>query len=259
MIRGVPSRRRKLVNLVLLIVFALPIAAQASRYTFDPQPHTWWNSDRSSAGLLPPASQDPAARVLVFAGRDGSWRGIFAVHTWIVIKPQGGDYTRYDVSGFGNPVRRNVMPPDARYFGYVPRIVADISGPQAAAAIPRIEAAIQAYAYSKLGDYRLWPGPNSNTFVATVLRAAPELGIAMPPTAIGKDFRADGSLAGWTVSRTGIEASLWGLLGVKLGWVEGIELNLFTLVAGLDVRHPALKLPALGRIGFSEPTAAARL
>ena len=73
---------------------------------------------------------------------------------------------------------------------------------------PEIEAAIQGYRYAKLGDYRVWPGPNSNTFVATALAAAPELEIALPPDAIGKDFRIDGSIFGLTASRTGIEANL---------------------------------------------------
>ena len=40
-----------------------------------------------------------------------------------------------------------------------------------------------------------------------------------------------------------------GLLGVTVGWVEGLELNLLGLVAGLDIRHPAVKLPGWGRIG----------
>ncbi len=40
------------------------------------------------------------------------------------------------------------------------------------------------------------------------------------------------------------------MLGVKLGWVEGIEVNVLGLVAGLDLRHPAVKLPAVGRVGF---------
>jgi hypothetical protein len=35
----------------------------------------------------------------------------------------------------------------------------------------------------------MWPGPNSNTFTAAVLRAVPELAILLPPNAIGKDFR----------------------------------------------------------------------
>ena len=42
------------------------------------------------------------------------------------------------------------------------------------------------------------------------------------------------------------------MLGLKVGWVEGIEFNLFTLVAGLDIRRPAVKLPGIGRIGFDK-------
>jgi glycosyltransferase involved in cell wall biosynthesis len=82
----------------------------------------------------------------------------------------------------------------------------------------------------------------------------------LPPEAIGKDFRADGAVFGLTGSETGIEASLWGLLGVKLGWVEGLEVNLLTLVAGLDIRHPAVKLPGFGRLGIESaaPTATAK-
>jgi hypothetical protein len=95
----------------------------------------------------------------------------------------------------------------------------------------------------------VWPGPNSNTFTATLLRAAPELAAAMPPEAIGRDFRADGSFAGLTASRTGVELSVYGLLGAKLGWVEGVEVDVLGLVAGLDLRHPALKIPGYGRLG----------
>ena len=32
--------------------------------------------------------------------------------------------------------------------------------------IPRIGAAVEGYAWRHCGDYRAWPGPNSNTFVA---------------------------------------------------------------------------------------------
>jgi hypothetical protein len=102
----------------------------------------------------------------------------------------------------------------------------------------------------------MWPGPNSNTFTASVLRAVPELEATLPPNALGKDFRPYPYL-GLTDSGTGIEASLWGLLGVKVGWVEGVELNFFGLVAGLDLRHPALKLPGFGRLGMDDGTAVA--
>jgi hypothetical protein len=83
-----------------------------------------------------------------------------------------------------------------------------------------------------------------------VLGAIPEAHIALPPTAIGKDWRIDRSILGLTPSRTGIQLSVNGLFGVTLGWVEGIEVNLLGLVVGVDLRHPALKLPGLGRIGL---------
>jgi hypothetical protein len=168
-----------------------------------------------------------------------------------VLKPANAtDYTRYEVTGFGQPLHVNGRPPDGYWIGNKPELIADIGGERAAAAIPKIEAAIKGYGYATEGAYRLWPGPNSNTFVATVLRAVPELEVAMPPEAIGKDFRADGAFFGLTESETGVEMSLYGLLGLKIGRVEGIEVNFLTLVAGLDTRRPAVKIPAFGRIGL---------
>jgi len=242
-------------RLVLLIVFLAPVAAKAVLWSFE-EPRRWQTARWSSAGILPEAASDREARVTVFAARTGGWRSIFAVHTWIVVKGVGADdYTRYEVTGFGRPLRINGRPADGFWLGAMPQVVADIRGSRAAAAIPKIEAAIGAYPYTQHGDYRMWPGPNSNTFVATVLRAVPELEIAMPPEAIGKDFRIDGTLFGLTESETGVELSLYGLLGLKLGKVEGIEVNVLTLVAGLDALHPAVKLPGFGRIGLDRLTA----
>jgi hypothetical protein len=79
----------------------------------------------------------------------------------------------------------------------------------------------------------------------------PELQAALPPTAIGKDFPYDGDVFGWTPSGTGIRVSLRGYLGLTVGWVEGIEINLLGAVFGIDLRRPAVKLPALGRLGFA--------
>jgi hypothetical protein len=89
-----------------------------------------------------------------------------------------------------------------------------------------------------------------------VLRAVPELAATLPSNAIGKDFRGRPYI-GLTDSGTGIEASLFGLVGVKLGWVEGVEFNFLGLVAGLDVRHPGVKLPGFGRLGIDDGTAIA--
>ena len=47
-----------------------------------------------------------------------------------------------------------------------------------------------------------------------------------------------------------MQVSLGGYAGLSVGWVEGIEVNFLGLIAGIDLRRPALKLPGWGRIGF---------
>src|SRR5262249_31624750 len=165
-------------------------------------------------------------------------------------------WRRCDAVAGGAPLRPNGWARDGRWSGDSPRVLVDVRGPAAAALMPKVKAAIAAYGYSHFGDYRIWPGPNSNTFTATVLRALPELETTLPSNAVGKDFRAY-PYAGLTDSGTGIEASLWGLLGVKFGWVEGVEVNFLGLVAGLALGHPAVKLPGFGRIGVNDGTATA--
>ena len=242
--------RRTVVILSIIALFLLPVAAQAALYAMSGGPRSWRDADWSSIGCLPPARAHPEARVLVLSGRTGGWKGIVSVHSWIVMKPKDAPaWTRYDVVGWGNPMRLNGWAPDGRWYGNKPTVVADLSGEDAERLIPRLTAAIRGYQYRNAGDYRIWPGPNSNTFVATVLRAVPELGAILPPNAIGRDFRP-APFVGASDSGTGFEANLWGVLGVKLGWVEGVEVNLLGLVAGVDVRRPALKLPGFGRIGI---------
>jgi hypothetical protein len=241
----------------ILALFLFPLAVHAALYAGKDRPASFRDADWSSVGMLPPAGADREARLLVFTGRTGRWKGIFSVHSWVVFKPENAaGWSRYDVVGWGQPVRNNGWAPDSRWFGNTPRVLVDVRGAEAAILIPKVQAAITAYSYSNFGDYRIWPGPNSNTFTATVLRSVPELEATLPPNAVGKDFRAYPYL-GLTDSRTGVEASLWGLLGVKAGWVEGVELNFLGLVAGLDLRHPAVKLPGFGRIGLDDGTAIA--
>jgi len=247
--------RRVLVGLTALFLF--PLTAHAIVHSMREHPANWRDANWASVGMLPQASAGGDARLLIFTARTGRWKGIFAVHSWVVFKPaDAATWSRYDVVGWGNPVRQNGWDPDGRWYGDTPRVLVDITGITAEAVIPRVQAAIADYNYRNAGDYRIWPGPNSNTFIAAVLRAVPELETTLPPTAVGKDFR-DGFYAGLTDSRTGIEISLYGVMGIKAGWVEGIELNLFGLVAGLDIRHPAVKLPGFGRLGIDDGTAVA--
>jgi hypothetical protein len=241
--------------LVLLLAFCLlvlaPLVASAARYAWDGTGAGWRTADRSSAGLLPRPAQHHEAVVRVLAAQTVRWRGIFAVHCWLVIKPAGAaEYTRYDYTAWGEPIRMNGFEPDGRWFGKLPQTVFAADGALAATLIPRIDAAIRNYAWRNHGDYRAWPGPNSNTFVAAVLESAEAMGFVLPPTAIGKDFPHDGRWLRRTPSATGLSLTLGGYLGLTLGWVEGIELCILGGVVGLDLRRPAIKLPGLGRIGL---------
>jgi hypothetical protein len=257
--RPVPARsnRRTLIMLIVFALFLVPILARAALYAVGNEPRSWRDADWSSTRLLPGAADYQPARIIVFTGKAGAWKGIFAVHSWIVLKEAGArDWTRYDVVGWGSPVRTNNWPPDGHWYGSVPDALVDISGDAAERLIPKIKAAVASYAFRHAGDYRVWPGPNSNSFTAAILRAVPELGVSLPPNAVGRDFR-DGVYAGLTDSGTGVELNLRGLAALKLGWVEGVEVDLLGLVAGLDLRRPALKLPGYGRIGLPSPVATA--
>jgi len=241
----------------LVVLFLLPLAAHAVVHSLEDHPANFRTANWGSVGMLPDAGADRDARLLIFSGRTGRWKGIFSVHSWVVYKPDGATtWTRYDVVGWGSPVRMNAWAPDGRWYGDAPRVLVDVKGPAAQALIPKVHSAIDDYRYSNHGDYRMWPGPNSNTFIAAVLRAVPELATTLPPNAVGKDFR-DGFYAGLTDSRTGVELSMFGVFGIKVGWIEGVEMNMLGLVAGLDLRHPAVKLPGFGRIGIDDGTAIA--
>lgn len=248
------QRRRPLyrtIVLLLIATFFLPIGARAAFFYFDDAPRGWSQASWSSIGSLPPAAQHPEARVLVLSARTGGWRGVVAVHSWIVTKPENSDrWTRYDVVGWGNPVRTNGWAPDGRWRGNDPVVATDVRGAAAQALIPKIEAAVKDYQWRNAGDYRAWPGPNSNTFVQSILRAVPEMQASLPANAIGRDFRPEFHF-GMTDSGTGVELNLWGLGGFKIGWVEGVELNFLSLVTGLDLRGLAVKLPGFGNVGLS--------
>ena len=237
---------------VVLILLLVPIGVSALAYAFGDRSGDWQSADRSSAGLLPSPAEHPDALVRVFAARTVRWRGIFAVHSWIVVKQRNAPrYTRYDYTAWGEPIRVNGFAPDGRWFGGTPETIAVANGDAAAEMIPKIESAIANYQHRSYGDYRAWPGPNSNTFVAAVLSAVPELRVALPPTAIGKDFPYGGEVFGLTPSGTGIRATLGGYLGLTVGWVDGVEINFLGAVLGIDVRRPAIKLPGIGRLGVA--------
>ena len=216
----------------------------------------WWELRRDSSGQAPDPASTPAAVIQIYAARAVGWRGVMAVHTWVALKPAGAPaYTRYEVMGWGvgngaPAIRVNRTGPDNYWFGSRPELLVDRRGEGVEDLIARVQTAVEHYPYP--ASYRTWPGPNSNTFTAYVGRAVPELRLDLPATAIGKDFIPGGRPAAMTPSGTGVQLSLFGLLGVLAGVEEGLELNVLSLSFGVDVMRPALKLPVVGRLGLSQ-------
>ncbi|MGI9465142.1 MAG: DUF3750 domain-containing protein, partial [Aestuariivirgaceae bacterium] len=212
-------------------------------------PSSCRTADWSSTGALPKAVSDNPAMIRIYAARSGRWKGIFAVHHWIVVKPEGGRYNRYEVVGWGSPVRHNNYPPDGRWYSNLPQVVYELRGQAASKLIPEIVDAIDAYPWHQRGSYHVWPGPNSNTFVAHVLRSVPELRAEMHSAGVGKDFIGPGLALQPTPSGTGWQVSYAGYFGAAAAWAEGLEMHFLGATIGIDFDDLAIKLPGLGRIG----------
>ena len=213
----------------------------------------WRSASRAPVGLAPDPAATPEPVIQVYAARAVRWRGYFGVHTWVAVKPRdAAEYTVYEVNGWrlrrtGSAVSVDHRSPDSRWFGSRPDLIAERRGDGVDELITRIEAAVASYPYAD--TYRVWPGPNSNTFVAHVLRAAPELRADLPATAIGKDYLDPGFVA-WSPSGTGAQFNVFGVLGALAGVEEGVELNVLGLTFGVDPLDLSLKLPLAGRLGW---------
>lgn len=209
----------------------------------------WATLDRSSAGIAPDPVSNAEAVIQVYSARAYSWRGAFGEHVWIATKQANADsYRLHQVLSWRRPtVVSSIDTPDRAWFGNPLTLLADYRGAAAARMIPQIEAAAVAYPQADL--YRVWPGPNSNSFIAWIIREVPGFEATLPVTAIGKDYIFNGVFAA-APSGTGYQLSLGGVVGILLALEEGIEINLLGLSFGVDVMRPALKLPGVGRLGM---------
>ncbi len=211
----------------------------------------WYAARRDSSGQAPDPALVREAVVQVYGARTVRWRGAFGIHPWIAVKRADADhYTTYQVIGWraarGLDVRSatETRTPDTAWFGAPPQLLADHRGAGAQAMIEKIEAAVASYPWGL--TYHLWPGPNSNTFVAYVARQVPELQLDLPPTAIGKDFLGSTEFIARAPSGTGWQLSLLGVAGVTVAHAEGLEINLLGLGFGIDLDDRRLRLPGWG-------------
>ena len=233
------------------LVIALPLLVSACVFGRDGGV-PWYEARRDPSGMAPDPAITREAVIQVYAARAVAWRGVFAVHTWIALKPTGAErFTRYEVLGFGvsdgaPAIRIDRTGPDNYWFGATPALLLDRRGPGTDRLIDEIRAAVASYPYPR--EYRAWPGPNSNTFTAYIARQVPGLGLELPSNAIGKDYLPGGAVFARAPSATGYQLSLFGVLGVLVARAEGIEINFLGLDIRVGFKPPALKLPGIGGI-----------
>jgi len=253
------GERLKISLMVAFAALALCFGLSLARATIQGeniQGQGWQTAPRHATGLAAdPLQWRDTAIVQVYAAPTYGWRGLFAVHPWIIFKRAGEThYTRYDVIGWTgvNVVHRDYALPDGLWYGAQPKVLVDQRGSSVSTLIDQIQAAINSYPYPN--NYHAWPGPNSNTFLAHIGREVPALGLDLPANAIGKDYRPLTQVFGRSSSGRGLQASFLGVLGLSVGLEEGIEFNVLALNFGIDVNRPGLRLPFIGRIGMDDTT-----
>ena len=153
----------------------------------------WRDASREPAGIAPDPEIEKQAVIEAYAADAFGWRGWFAVHTWLAVKPENAsEYTVYEVVGWGvehgRPALRvyQTAAPDRYWYGAEPEKILSVSGTQAAGMISRIEEAASRYPWAD--QYEVLPGPNSNTFPAWIAIQVPELGLKLPFSAIGSGY-----------------------------------------------------------------------
>ena len=94
--------RRRTFMLIIFALFLAPLLARAALYWMGDDARSWRDADWSSTRMLPAAKDYAPARLVIYSGTTGAWKGIFSVHSWVVFKHANAkSWTRYDVVGWG--------------------------------------------------------------------------------------------------------------------------------------------------------------
>jgi hypothetical protein len=210
--------------------------------------YSWWRPTAWTATAMP---DEPVVQLRCSTVPDPL--RLLVVHYWFaVFDPETERWHRWEVWQQANAggtswghVHKDLMNADANTGGGPMQVRAEWHGPEARALA---QAVARSPEYPDRGRYLAWPGPNSNTYVAWVLRRA---GVAadLEPRGIGKDYLG---LAGIAISTTGtgVQAES-SLLGLKVGLRDGMELHFLYFTFGLDAWRPAVKTP-FGRLGMPQ-------
>lgn len=96
---------------------------------------------------------------------------------------------------------------------------------------------VNCYSYKNM--YRAWPGPNSNTFIATILKNS-NFEISLPATAIGKDY--EGMFPKFKFQSDKLQLNVF-TAGLKFKKNSYWELHFAGLTIGYEKKYREWKLP----------------
>ena len=176
--------------------------------------------------------QAPVNSVELWAGDIPGPVGRFAVHYWLVIH-RDDCIERWEVwqlPALSQPswghLHLNLMPHDQWLANARHWREQCWHGPEVTDIAREVSRSPQHYAHCH--RYHYWPGPNSNTYIQTILDHA-GVEFALAPRGIGKDY------LGWWGHRRSGRQQLFStpLIGVRLGWPEHVELHLLSLCFGM--------------------------
>jgi hypothetical protein len=177
--------------------------------------------------------------------------GTIAIHHWLLaFDPEEGRWHRWELwqdadaggTSWGH-VHRDLLYPDSGTGGGPYRVFAEWRGEPARRILTALS---QSPNYPHRHRYLAWPGPNSNTYIAWVLREA-QVPVHFHPMAVGRSYR--GTLwGGLTMTCSGVQVES-SLLGLEAGLLDGVEIHFLCFTLGIDIWRPALETP-FGRIGF---------
>jgi hypothetical protein len=152
----------------------------------------WRTASRDSAGIAPDPASTNEAVLQVYGAKAWGWRGWFAIHTWIAAKRTGEtSYTVFDVVGWRSHHNQPVLNirydiPDRYWYGEKPEVIMEYRGEGVDSLINSVAKAANSYPWKT--TYKVFPGPNSNTFTGWIANQVPELELHLPFAAIGSGY-----------------------------------------------------------------------
>lgn len=159
----------------------------------------------------------------------------FAWHYWLQIT-QHGKTERWEVWQTANNnstswghLHKNLLTNNSWFMGEDMCLVAQWHGELADKIVYQVVNSPILYPYNHL--YRYWPGPNSNTYIQTMLTNA-GVDFLLAPVAIGKDY------IGWCKYKNSSTLRQWYSPMVSLSCLKGKQyhLSIFGLTFGVTLR-----------------------